>query len=256
MTSNTQGLFGPGVLIVTRTDIANQTPVNIGFANEFSYDLSGDVKALFGQDDLPLIAASGTKKPSGKMKAATISGLALNSVVWGGTFIAGQRGLAISPVTAIPASPGTLTPTVPSSGTFDKDLGVVDATTRQPFKLVTGTPAAGEYAVNASTGVYTFAAADHASGLSVKISFAYLFTASGGQRLVYGAKPLGQNTTFQIDYFTSLNGLGYYVRFFNAISTKLAMAHKLEDFAMPEIDFSFFTNDAGDLYDISLGTLN
>ena len=49
MTSNTQGLFGPGILLVKRTDIPDQTPVNIGFANEFSYDLSGDVKTLFGE---------------------------------------------------------------------------------------------------------------------------------------------------------------------------------------------------------------
>jgi hypothetical protein len=254
MTSNTQGLYGPGILLVKRTDIPNQTPVNIGFANEFSYDLSGDVKELYGQDDLPLITASGTKKPTGKMKAATISGLALNSVIWGGSFVAGQRGLNITGATAIPASPSVLTPTVPSSGTFDQDHGVVDATTRQPFKLVTGTPAAGEYAVDEDTGEYTFAVADHASGLSVKMTFSYTYT--GGQRLVYTSKPLGQNTTFQIDYFTSLNGLGYYVRFFNAVSTKLSLAHKLTDFAMPEIDFSFFTNDAGQLYDISLGTLN
>jgi hypothetical protein len=254
--SNIQGLFGPGVLLVKRTDIANQTPVNIGFANEFSYDLSGDVKTLFGQDDLPLLAASGTKKPSGKMKAATLSGIALNSVIWGGSFVAGQRGLNITGATAIPASPSVLTPTVPSSGTFDQDHGVVDATTRQPFKKVTGTPVAGQYAVDESTGEYTFALADHASGLSVKTTFSYLYTAAGGQRLIYESRPLGQNTTFQIDYFTSLNGLGYYVRFYNAISTKLSMAHKLEDFAMPEIDFSFFTNDAGQLFEVSLGTLN
>ena len=39
-----QGLFGPGILILTRTDLANQTPYNVGFVNEFSYDFGFDTK--------------------------------------------------------------------------------------------------------------------------------------------------------------------------------------------------------------------
>jgi hypothetical protein len=78
-----QGLFGPGILILTRTDVANATPVNIGFCNEFSYEMSGDQKELFGQNRLPLLVASGTMKCTGKVKAATISGQALNSALFG-----------------------------------------------------------------------------------------------------------------------------------------------------------------------------
>jgi hypothetical protein len=50
-----QGLFGPGILILTRTDVANATPVNVGFCNEFSYDMTADVKELYGQNRLPLL---------------------------------------------------------------------------------------------------------------------------------------------------------------------------------------------------------
>ncbi|MGH6967576.1 MAG: hypothetical protein ACREEN_00530 [Stellaceae bacterium] len=160
--------------------------------------------------------------------------------------------MASSPATAIPTTPYTITPTVPDTGTFDTDLGVVNAATFEPMTLVTGTPTAGQYAQAA--GVYTFSSADETSGISVIISFAYKHTASGGQTIVYANQPIGASPTFQLDYYTLLYGAGYYVRFFNAISTKLNMQHKLTDFAMPEIDFDFFVNAPQQLYEISLAT--
>ncbi len=247
-----QGLFGPGILILTRTDVANSTPVNVGFCNEFSYDISGDIKDLFGQNRLPLLSAAGTQKCTGKIKAATFSGKALNSALFGGTFTAGQTSLKVTDATAIPTSPFTITPTVPDSGTYDIDLGVTNEATGVPFKLVTGTPAAGEYAHTA--GVYTFSTADHGSAISVKIAYAYTHTASGGQTLIYANSLIGTAPTFQLDYSTILYGAEYNMRFYNAISTKLAMAHKLTDFAMPELDFSFFCNAAGNLFQLSLAT--
>ncbi|MGH6967575.1 MAG: hypothetical protein ACREEN_00525 [Stellaceae bacterium] len=76
-----QGLFGPGTLTIKRTDVANSTPVNVGFCNEFSYELAGETKQLYGQNQLPLLAARGTVKATGKIKMATISGIALNSAM-------------------------------------------------------------------------------------------------------------------------------------------------------------------------------
>src|SRR5579872_6021051 len=155
-----QGLFGPGILYVTRTDVANATPVNIGFINEFSTDFTFTTKQLYGQNQLPLLVARGTAKLTGKMKAATLSGVALNNTILGGTFTAGtQYDLTSTASTLIPATPFQITPTVPSSGTFDQDLGVVFADTFEPLTLVTGTPVAGQYAV--ASGVYTFASADN-----------------------------------------------------------------------------------------------
>src|SRR5271170_5935522 len=98
-----QGLFGPGILFLTRTDIANGTPYNVGFVNEFSYDFSFETKELYGQNQFALLAARGTAKATGKIKAAAMSGNALNSLLLGGTWTAGtQYDLAISPSTAIP----------------------------------------------------------------------------------------------------------------------------------------------------------
>lgn len=247
-----QGLFGPGILFLTRTDVANSTPVNVGFCNELSYDMSASVKELYGQNRLPLLTAAGTMKCSGKIKAATFSGQALNSALFGGSFTAGQTSLKTNASTAIPTSPFTITPTVPDSGTFDTDLGVVNSATGVPLTLVASGPTAGQY--SHSLGVYTFSSADHSSAISVKISYAYTHTGLGGQTLVYANSLIGTNPTFQMDYSTILYGAEYNMRFYNAISTKLSMGHKLEDFAMPELDFSFFCNVAGNLFQLSLAT--
>src|SRR5271167_4677077 len=113
-----QGLFGPGILWLTRTDIANGTPVNIGYINEFSLDITFSVEELFGQNQYALLAARGTAKTTGKAKAATLSGQALNTVLLGGSWTTGtQYDVSTTAATAIPTTPYQITPTVPSSGT-------------------------------------------------------------------------------------------------------------------------------------------
>lgn len=255
MTANTvpQGLFGPGILYVTRTDIANGTPYNIGYCNEFSYDMKATIKELYGQNSIALLAAAGTKKISGKIKAATLSGQALNSLMLTGTVTAGtQYDLTASPSTAIPATPFTITPTVPNTGTWDHDLGVVNAATMMPLQQVASAPAAGQYSVAA--GVYTFSSADHVSGISVFISFVYSYTTAPGMTILIPNTQLGNNPSFQIDYKTALYGATYMATFFAATCSGWNMAHKLEDFVMPEFDFSLFCNAQQQLGRISLAT--
>jgi hypothetical protein len=250
-----QGVFGPGITWVTRTDIANQTPGNIGFINEFSTDISFETKELFGQNQFALLAARGTAKSTGKMKAATFSGNALNTVLLGQTWTAAtQYDATSSPSTAIPTSPFQITPTVPSSGVWNADLGVVNAATGVAFVEVPSAPAAGQYSVAA--GVYTFSTADHTSGISVIISFAYTYTSAPGQSMTIANQPIGSTPTFQIDYKSTLYGATYYLRLFQAIGAKAAYSHKITDFMMPEYDFQFFANAAQNIGIISLATQN
>lgn len=249
-----QGLFGPGILYVTRQDVANSTPVNIGYINEFSTDFTYTVKELYGQNQLPLLVARGTAKLTGKMKAATMSGVALNNILLGGTWTAGtQYDIATNPSTPIPTTPFHITPTPPSSGTFYQDLGVVNAANNEPMTLVTGTPTAGQYAVAA--GVYTFSSADQVSGISVIIQYAYSYTTGAtGQTTVILNQPIGTTPAFSMIYKTALFGATYYLELYRAVCNKWTMGHKLEDFAMPEFDFGFFDNGLGQIGRISLAT--
>jgi hypothetical protein len=250
-----QGLFGPGILWLTRTDLATQTPFNIGFINEFSYDFTFETKELYGQNQVALLAARGTAKTTGKMKAATLSGQALNTTLLNGTWTPGtQYDATTTAATAIPVG-DIITPTVPSGGTFNQDLGVTNSATGVPLTLVATGPAAGQYSVVPATGVYTFSAADHTAGVSVAISFAYTFLTAPGQSMVIPNNLIGLTPTFQLDYKTTLYGATYYLRLFQCIGGKSAFAHKLTDFMLPEYDFSFFANAAQQVGIISLATI-
>ena len=142
-------VFGPGILIATRTDVAG-TPVNIGYANEFSVDFAGNIKQLFGQNQFPIDAARGTVKIGGKAKNAVVSGLALNAVFFGNSFTSGGIKWNVGEAHTIPATTPFLFP-VTNSATFDQDLGVVYTSTGIPFAKQASAVATAN-AITASSG--------------------------------------------------------------------------------------------------------
>jgi hypothetical protein len=249
-----QGVFGPGIAWLTRTDVTPGTPFNVGYVNEFSSDVTFETKSLFGQNQFPLLVARGTAKCTGKIKAAAVSGQALNTLLFGGAWTAGtQYDTAQSPSTAIPTTPYQITPTVPASGTWNSDLGVLNAATFEPMIQVASGPLAGQYSVAA--GVYTFSSADHTSGISVIISFSYSYTTGAtGQNQIILNQPIGTTPTFQLDYKSILYGATYYLRLYSSIGGKWGMAHKITDYAMPEYDFEFFANAQQQVGLLSLAT--
>ncbi|MDB5405677.1 MAG: hypothetical protein JWL84_589 [Rhodospirillales bacterium] len=242
-------VFGPGAVYLTRTDIANGTPINIGFAQEFSIDASYNTKQLFGQNQYPLDSARGEAKTSGKIKAALVSGLAINAAFFGQTFTTGSLLMAIAEPGTVPAMT-TYTVTVTHSANYDADLGVIYSATGLPFTKVASGPTVGQYSVAA--GVYTFAAAD----ASAAVLITYAYTATGGQKLIVGNQPIGTTPTFQLDYATSHKGLTYYIRVFQAISSKFTQQFKLSDYMIPELDFEYFANAAGNVVELSFSEVS
>lgn len=78
--------------------------------------------------------------------------------------------VSIEEVTAIPATPGPYTVTVVNAADFVVDEGVLKGVT--PMVKVTGSPAAGQYSVNETTGVYTFNATDESDAITITYSYA------------------------------------------------------------------------------------
>lgn len=251
-----QGVFGPGILIATRTDIANATPFNVGFVQEFSTDMKFDLKELYGQNQFPLLVARGTAKCSGKIKAATLSSQSAINMVFGSGAtenVGTQYDMSTTASTPIPSTPFQITPTVPSTGTWNQDLGVTNAATGEPLTKVASGPVAGQYSVSA--GVYTFSSADQVSGISVVISFAYSYTSGAtGQVITINNQPIGTTPSLQLDYKSTLYGATYYLRLFACVGGGWALAHKLTDYAMPEYDFGFFANASQQVGFLSLAT--
>lgn len=254
--------FGPGILICTRTDITNGTPVNVGYANEFSIDFAGTTKQLFGQNQLPLVAARGTIKVTGKIKSAVLSGTALNNLFWGQTnsTATGQLTWNIGTTfTLTTASTYTSTGSglqVGSSLTFDADLGVTYVNTGLPGRRVsTGLEtSSGTYSVASTVpGLYYFSAADSinlTAGSTNPIKITYSSTTTSGTSLLVTNQLIGTSPTFQLDYYTALSqptSKAFIVRCYAALASKVTFAWKLEDYHMPEFDFDLFTNPSGQL---------
>lgn len=246
--STPPAIFGPGIAMVARTDVANGTPLNAGFVNEFSLDFSASQKDLFGQYQFPLVSARGTIKATGKFKNAVLSGLVMSSIFFGQSMTAGGFDWNVQESHSIPAS-SPYTVTVTNSATFDHDLGVV-YTNGLPFQKVAGSPAKGQY--SQSAGVYTFAAADE--GAAILITYTNTDSGSGAaaQSITVTNQLIGTTPTFQLDYYTNLNqptSQPFAFRLFVCVAPKLAMAFKLEDYMMPEFDFGFYANPSNQVFE-------
>lgn len=245
------GVFGPGSIYITRTDVANQTPINVGFGQEFSYDESGENKDLYGTNQYAIDSARATVKSTGKIKAAKVSGIALNAAFHGLNFSAGSLLMAEREAATVPAA-APFTVKVSNSANFDTDLGIVYADTGLPFQKTTANPTKGQYMVDA-TGDYTLAEAD--ADAALKITYAYK-NAAKGQTLLVTNQPIGTTPKFQIDYATTHDQITYYIRFYRCISSKLSRQHKQTDFMMPEIDFAYQADDADRVYSVSYGEIS
>ena len=166
--------FGSGVLLGTRTDIANATPVNFGLVQDVTIDETATIKELTGQFQRPVAIARGTIKTHGKAKVARISGMAFANLFYGVTPSAGQLATSFAEAGTVPATT-PFTVAVANAATFVGDEGVLYATTGLPLTLVASAPAAGQYSV--ASGVYTFNSAD--AGKAILATYTYTVSGTG-----------------------------------------------------------------------------
>lgn len=244
-----QYTFGSGFLFATRTDIATQTPQLFGTIQDVSVEFSSSSKELYGPYQFPLAVARGKSKIACKAKMGQMSGLLFNSLFFGGTIVGGETLTAVSEAGSVPAS-STYTVTVSNSSHFVTDLGVYYASTGLPFKLVASVSAVGQYSV--SSGVYTFYSGD--ASVAVLISYQYSASAAG-QKLTLTNPSLGANPVFQVALFTQatlVSGVQNSTLNLHAcISDKLSIATKLDDWMIPEFDFSAFADASNTVFDWS-----
>lgn len=231
--------FGSGVLLATRNDVALATPIDFGALQDISLDFSFNTKELYGQNQFPLAVARGTGKITGKAKTGKISGRLFADLFFGETVSTGQAATAYHEAASIPATPYQVT--VANGATFVTDQGVVSAVTGIPLAKVATAPTTGQYSVGAG-GVYTFAAAD--TLLGVLISYTYTVAATG-QSFTINNHLLGTTPTFQVQLYAPFQGKQLNILLYKCASSKLSIPTKLEDYVIPELDFSAFANDAG-----------
>lgn len=229
-------VFGTLLRDANGNAITTPTPIRVMGLQELSIDMSGDLKEFYGTNRFALAVAQGKVKTSGKFKGALINGASLNALFFGAGLTSGtMRSVVADNVGAvIPTTPFTITPTVPNTGTWQEDLGVMDSNAVAMTRVASG-PAANQYSVAA--GVYTFAAADVAK--RVFISYAYSFTSTQAKRIQLQNLPMGSSPAFKMHYLTRFQGQDCLLVLESVVSTKLGLfSSKNDDFSVPEIDFT------------------
>jgi hypothetical protein len=169
--------FGSGLLFLNPNGgnlATNPTPVRPFTIQDFKLGQKAKIEALRGQSQWPDDTAAGDKDGTFEFQVGRFDFGMINQIYHADTTMSGGQSIVVAPATAIPNTPFQITPTLPGSGTLPVDLGVYNAANNAQFLKVVGTPAAGQYAV--ASGVYTFASADHASGISVVIASGYTTT--------------------------------------------------------------------------------
>jgi hypothetical protein len=240
--------FGTGTLFGTATQdaqgntIAQPTPIKLGELQDMSLDFQRDLKVLYGQNAMPVAVAGGKQKYDFKAKFARMSARVFNDLYFGqalqtGTLQAVQNDLTGS---AIPAAPYQLIAAPPSSGTWKRNLGVVDAN-GLPMQRVAAAPATGEYTV--SNGTYTFAAAD--TGKVVFINYGYEAAVVGAKQIVLQNQEMGATPIFGVELAMKYQGKSAVWRFPQCVSQKLSFEPKQDDFMLAGFDFSAFCDPLG-----------
>ncbi len=239
--------FGSGNLFGVCTDIANATPLKFGALQDVSIEFNFSLKELYGQFQFPLAVGRGTAKVQGKAKFAQINGLTFNSLFFGQGQSAGQLATAFNEGQAVPAAT-PFTVTVVNAASFATDLGVVYAASGLPLNKVASGPSQGQYALGAG-GVYSFSAGD--AGAAILVSYTYSI-AGAGNTMTIANQLLGTAPTFQANFTETFQGKQLTLQLNQCVAQKLSLATKLDDFTIPEFDFSAFADASANIGKIGL----
>lgn len=262
-----QYVFGSGILWGRQlTDASgnaiasNVQPLQrFGALSDVTLDVSFDTKTLHGQNQFPLAVGRGKGKITGKAKFAQLNGAILNNLFFGQTLTSGiVADVYETTGKLIPSTPFTLTGAaseaattfaIPNSGTFAKDLGVLDANGLTMTKVASA-PTTGQYTVNELTGAYVFATAD--TGLRVYINYQYTATSTSAKKSTVANLPMGYAPTFAISLSAPYQGKSMAIDLPQCIASKLSFATKLDDFTQPDFSWESFADASGNVMTYAL----
>jgi hypothetical protein len=230
----------------------NPTPTKGLTIQDFEMDLNGELKELRGQYQFPDDVARGDIKTSFKFSIGRIDYSMIANAFFGDTIQSGGTAITQTVATVIPATPYTITPTVPGAGTFGTDLGVINAANGAEFtRLPSGTPAAGQY--TQAAGVYTFSSADHSSNISVIISYSYVQGSGAiGNTFQVNNQIQGYGPSIELwvaDNYQLVSGVGSVIHLYAAKIGKVGIKAKRNDYSMVDFEGMYYAAASGRVAD-------
>jgi hypothetical protein len=233
-------VFGPGqawlkmLFDINGVAVTPPTPRRFDVVQSVSFDFEFTNKPMHGEGVIAIHQGRSPGKLSGKIKFGGFTATPINMAMTGitGEPLSGQQDVAEAETHTIPATPYQVTIAPPSSGTFVEDLGVrkPDGT---PYLRVTSGPTTGQYSVNESSGVYTFAAAD----TTFVVYIDYVYSVTTGAQVQFQQQFTGSLPLFELRWRGLYNGAQtmWYVPY--CTSPKLSTASALDNWNYPELDF-------------------
>lgn len=226
----------PQVVPASVTNAATSATTASGSTLTFSSVPAGVVAAASGGDlvqdvTAPAIIAAGTTVTAKNATTVTLS----HAVITPGAGSADS----INFFHAVP---------VANQATYVADLGVYYSASGNPLTYTTGIPTAGEY--TEINGNYYFSAAD--GGLGVLIN--YLYTTTGGFTVSVGNPFMGTTPRFMGVFSEIYEGNSIVIELYACVASKLTMPTKIDDYLIPELDFSAYQNAAGQTVTLSMNT--
>jgi hypothetical protein len=244
-----QSVFGVGFLFATPPG-ATPTPMRFGRLQDVSVDFSYDTKLLYGSNQYALEQARGKAKIDLKAAVGVVDPALFNNVFFGLTTTTGETLNSVDEA----ATPSSGAFTVANGATFSQDLGLYNTVTGLWMQRVASAPAAGQYAINATTGAYTVNTAQN--GQLLKASYTYA-SASTGTSLAFTNQLMGSSVIFSVQLVNRFKGAdgvvrSLYLNFPAVQCPKLSMPLKLDDFTLPQLDMSAQDNGAGAVFNYSM----
>jgi hypothetical protein len=257
---SSQQSYGPGIVVLNSllgwnagTPLDANTPLRVGLVQSVSFEVDLKLKPVYGVGVFPVGYGSGQGSVKGKLKMSSISGYALNYMMFGQTSAPGEGYQIIyNAPNAVPAS----TPWTVVIAAAKQDLGVFYApgTTypsgvfSQQLTQITGSPsAAGTYEFTASSGTYTFGTAD--ASKAILITYATQPTTPWYEQYQFANLPQGQPPVFGVQFAPLFNGQSVRVTMPNCVASKISLPTKQGDWVEYEVDFEAFTvGEAGMIF--------
>lgn len=244
-----QSVFGVGFLFATPQG-ANPTPTRFGRLQDVGVDFSHDIKLLYGSNQYALEQARGKAKIDIKATIGVVDPALFNNVYFGLTTATGETLNSIDEA----ATPASGAFTVANGATYSQDLGLYNTVTGLWMTRVASAPAAGQYAVNTTTGVYTTNTAQN--GQLLRASYTYA-SAGTGSTVSFTNQLMGAGVVFSVQLVNKFKGSDGVVRSlflnFPAVQCpKLSMPLKLDDFTLTQLEMSAQDNGSGAVFNYSM----
>lgn len=237
--------FGIGDMFATPTggNLATPSfPQRFGVLQDVNVDIDQKLAELRGQNKFPDDVAPSDMTMKGKGGFAQIEIDIYNALYFADTVTANQtKQMIADEAHTVTVTTATVSGTVP----ILVDLGVKVQATGQILIQVPSAPAAGQYSVNLTTGVYTFNAAQ--TGIVALISYVPALVAAG-RTLVVNNHIQGYGPIFDLwlrQPYQGANGM----HLFACRASKMSAPMKRDGYLISDFEFQCFANAAGQIFE-------